>query len=55
VVRRYRLWPRSITQPPLTDGDRRTLDRLAKMEWRRPETAVSLDFLPEADHQPLEH
>src|SRR5439155_6123623 len=53
VVRRYRLWPRSITQPPLTDGDRRTLDRLAQMEWRRPETAVNLDFLPEADHEPL--
>jgi uncharacterized BrkB/YihY/UPF0761 family membrane protein len=28
VVRRYHLWPRSITQRPLTDGDRRTFARL---------------------------
>jgi YihY family inner membrane protein len=54
VVRRYRLWPRSITQPPLTDGDRRTFDRLARMEQRRPETEVVLQFRPDADHQPLE-
>jgi YihY family inner membrane protein len=54
VVRRYRLWPRSITQPPLTDGDRRTFERLARMEQRRPETEVVLKFRREADHQPRE-
>lgn len=52
VVRRYRLWPRSITQPPLTEGDRRTFDRLARMEKRRPETEVTISFLPEAYKQP---
>jgi len=54
VVRRYRLWPRSITQPPLTDGDRRTFSRLATMEARRPEVEVGAVFSPEADRQPLE-
>src|SRR5262249_10618288 len=29
VVLRYRLWPRSLTQPPLTRADRLTLARLA--------------------------
>lgn len=52
VVRRYRLWPRSMTQPPLTDGDRRTLERLARMEQRRPETTVELTFLPDAYEHP---
>jgi uncharacterized BrkB/YihY/UPF0761 family membrane protein len=52
VVRRYRLWPRSITQPPLTDGDRRTFERLARMEQRRPESKVVLEFGDEADSQP---
>jgi hypothetical protein len=53
VVRRYHLWPRSITQPPLTDGDRRTFARLARMERRRPEAQVSIDFSPDADREPL--
>ncbi len=54
VVRRYHLWPRSLTQPPLTEGDRRTFARLAMMERRRPETTVAIDFTPEADRQPLD-
>lgn len=54
VVRRYHLWPRSIVQPPLTEGDRRTFDRLAGMQRRRPETRVTISFLPEADRQPLD-
>jgi len=53
VVRRYRLWPRSITQPPLTEGDRRTFVRLALMEVRRPEVTVAAEFTAEADRQPL--
>lgn len=44
VVRKYKLWPRSITQPPLTDGDRRVFIRLAKMEVRRPEYNVATSF-----------
>lgn len=54
VVRKYRLWPRSITQPPLTDGDRQVFIRLAMMEVRRPEVKISVDFYPEANRQPLD-
>jgi len=54
VVRRYRLWPRSLTQPPLTEADRAVFARLAMMEERRPEVKVSVSFTPEADDQPLD-
>ena len=54
VVRRYRLWPRSITQPPLTGADRRVLRRLASMEVRRPEQLVVASFTTAADVDPLE-
>lgn len=54
VVQRYRLWPRSITQPPLTVADREMFARLAQMEVRRPEVKVEVQFLPDADHNPLE-
>jgi uncharacterized BrkB/YihY/UPF0761 family membrane protein len=53
VVLHYRLWPRSLTQPPLTQADRATFVRLARMEERRPEFSVAVDFKPEADHRPL--
>jgi hypothetical protein len=53
VVRRYRLWPRSVTQPPLTAGDRATFERLAAMEVRRPEMKVTVTFPEEADRDPL--
>ncbi len=53
VVRRYHLWPRSVTQPPLTTGDRATLERLALMEVRRPEMTVTVAFPEEADRDPL--
>jgi uncharacterized BrkB/YihY/UPF0761 family membrane protein len=53
VVLRYRLWPRSITQPPLTRADRLTLARLARMETRRPEEVVSTSFTGAADEDPL--
>ena len=54
VVKRYRLWPRSITQPPLTAADRAVFKRLARMEVRRPEVEVDVEFRPEADFDPLE-
>jgi YihY family inner membrane protein len=54
VVLRYRLWPRSITQPPLTRADRLTLARLARMEKRRPEEVVSATFTGAADEDPLQ-
>jgi YihY family inner membrane protein len=53
VVLRYRLWPRSLTQPPLTEADRATFERLARMEERRPEVRVAVDFKPEADDRPV--
>lgn len=54
VVRRYQLWPRSMTQPPLTEGDRRTFRRLADMAARRPEYEVTTRMLPAADEDPLD-
>ncbi len=54
VVRRYHLWPRSLTQPPLTDADRATFARMARMVVRRPEYTVTVGFTEAADHQPLE-
>ena len=40
VVRKRRLWPRAIVQPPLTDADERALRSYAKVEERRPEEDV---------------
>ncbi len=53
VVLRYRLWPRSVTQPPLTKADRLVLVRLAQMEVRRPEQKIAASFTDEADEDPL--
>jgi hypothetical protein len=53
VVLRYRLWPRSVTQPPLTRADRKVLRRLAEMEVRRPEQEVTASFTDAADDDPL--
>jgi len=53
VVRHYKLWPRSLTQPPLTAADRATFERLALVEERRPEVRVTIGFTAEADRQPL--
>jgi YihY family inner membrane protein len=40
VVRKRRLWPRAIVQPPLTDADERALEGYAEQEERRPEEDV---------------
>jgi len=53
VVLRYRLWPRSVTQPPLTHADRLVFSRLAHMEVRRPEELISASFTAAADEDPL--
>jgi YihY family inner membrane protein len=53
VVKRYRLWPRSVTQPPLTRADRRVFERLARMEVRRPEVEVEIEFSAAADLDPM--
>jgi YihY family inner membrane protein len=54
VVLRYRLWPRSVTQPPLTRADRLMLERLVQMEVRRPEQRASTSFTAQADEDPLD-
>jgi YihY family inner membrane protein len=54
VVRRYHLWPRSLTQPPLTTADKATFERLAMMEERRPEVKVTVAFTADADRDPLD-
>jgi YihY family inner membrane protein len=44
VVRRDRLYPRSLVQSPLTEGDREALRRYSKQEERQPEEDVDLTF-----------
>ncbi len=44
VVRARGLWPRSITQPPLTGGDMRYLAGVVAVETRRPEQHVATTF-----------
>jgi YihY family inner membrane protein len=53
VVLHYHLWPRSVTQPPLTKADRLVYQRLAQMEVRRPEVKVATSFTDAADDDPL--
>jgi YihY family inner membrane protein len=52
VVRARHLWPRSITQPPLTSGDKQFLTAATQTETRRPEQQVTIGFTPQADHDP---
>jgi membrane protein len=52
VVRARHLWPRSITQPPLTDADKRFIENAIQAEVRRPEQIVTIEFTPEADRDP---
>jgi hypothetical protein len=40
VVRKRRLWPRAIVQPPLTGADERALKSYAAQEERRPEEDI---------------
>ncbi|MFF4579926.1 YihY/virulence factor BrkB family protein [Streptomyces sp. NPDC001389] len=44
VVRARRLFPRSLLQPPLTEGDERVLSAIARQEERRPEQHVDVGF-----------
>jgi YihY family inner membrane protein len=52
VVSWYQLWPRRIAQPPLTEADRRVLERLVRNERRRPEEHVEVWFDVDADTPP---
>jgi hypothetical protein len=47
------LWPRSLIQPPLAQGDKLVFARLASMERRRPEMKVTSSFTSEANEDPL--
>lgn len=44
VVRARRLWPRSVTQPPLTAADKKVLSSIALEGKRRPEQYVATGF-----------
>jgi YihY family inner membrane protein len=48
VVRKERLWPRNLVQPPLSDADRRAYRRYAIAEERRPEEDVRVRFEEES-------
>jgi hypothetical protein len=51
VVRKERLWPRSLVQPPLSEADRKTYRRAAIQEERRPEESVAVQFDHESEEQ----
>jgi uncharacterized BrkB/YihY/UPF0761 family membrane protein len=44
VVWERHLWPRSIVQPPLTEGDKRVLSDIVEQEERRPEQRVDVTY-----------
>ena len=44
VVRAHHLWPRSITQPPLTPADEQFLQEATAVEKRRPEQKITVEF-----------
>ncbi|MFI9273127.1 YihY/virulence factor BrkB family protein [Kitasatospora sp. NPDC052896] len=47
-----RLWPRALIQPPLTAGDRKVLESIARQEERRPEEHIDVNFDDERPTQP---
>lgn len=47
VVLNQRLWPRSLVQPPLTEGDRRVYTAIVERERMRPEQTVDVTFREE--------
>jgi YihY family inner membrane protein len=53
VVRARRLWPRSITQRPLTDADKQFLHAATDAETRHPEQHVDVSFTADADRDQL--
>jgi YihY family inner membrane protein len=48
VVRARRLWPRGLRPKPMTEADERTLRQFAKVEERRQDEEVDVDFDPNA-------
>jgi membrane protein len=51
VVRAHHLWPRSITQPPLTPADKQFLEEAAAVEKRRPEQKITVEFTEQTRQQ----
>ena len=49
VVRKERLWPRSLVQPPLSEADMRSYRRAAIAQERRPEESVDVRFAGESE------
>jgi len=49
VVRAKRLWPRSLLQPPLTEGDERAYTGYVDRETRRPEQDVDVGYRDSAE------
>jgi len=47
VVWNEKLWPRSIVQPPLTEGDKRVYALIVERERMRPEQSVDVTFRDE--------
>ena len=54
MVKKRRLWPRAIVQPPLTDADTRALVSYARQEERRPEENVHVRIDDRAVVQPVQ-
>jgi membrane protein len=53
VVRARHLWPRSITQSPLTPADKRFMEDATRAETRHPEQKVTIEFAPQAEQDHL--
>ena len=51
VVRKERLWPRSLFRPPLTEADEQAYRRAAIQEERLPEESVKVQFDHESEEQ----
>ncbi len=49
VVRRHHLWPRSLVQPPINDGDHAVYKAIAERARMRPEVAVHVWFTDNHD------
>jgi YihY family inner membrane protein len=54
AVRAMRLWPRSITQPPVVEGDKRSYEHMAQVEKRRPEEEIRVTFDDQSEEESLD-
>jgi YihY family inner membrane protein len=51
VVRANRLWPRSLMQPPLSEGDKRAYAHEAQVERHRPEQEIDVGFEDQSEQE----